>query len=113
MDTDTDLYKIAQMDDSRILKDAWVGNYDAIISRTEDVKNSVNKHILGTDGEEASVQGIFNTWKTDMAEKVTPSIGDNLDSLKTKTKKVSEASKELSGKVTELIKKLGKEIEKT
>ena len=106
----TDLYNIAQKEDSRIFQDAWSSAYSKIINDGGKWKTAVETYTTAADLA-------FQNWQTSMSS-VTKLAGDDLLTLQGKVKDVTTESENLRKEVkdnviptlTEKIKKVKKEV---
>lgn len=67
------------------ISEAWSTKYQDMIVDTEDWQGIVDDCVR-------AVEEIYNEWKQDMDENVTPSVGENLDELKGKINEVLKES---------------------
>ena len=69
------------------ISEAWSTKYQDMILDSEEWSQAVNDYVV-------AVNDIYEEWKRDMDENITPSIGENLDTLKEKIGDVLDQSEE-------------------
>lgn len=101
----TDLYGIAQEEDSRVVNDAWVNTYSDIILNGEECKNAI------TDYNEETNES-FNNLQNNLAT-VVELAGTDLTTLQSKVDSVTSASESLRNEInTQVIPALDDELDR-
>lgn len=81
-------YAIAQEEDTRVVADAWINQYDTILKKGDEWKATLNDYVV-------QIQDKFIEWQT-TSETVTSAIGVNMDVLGTSIDNVTTESDELA-----------------
>ena len=89
----SNLYAVAQEEDSRVVADAWVNAYGTMISDGETWKTA-------TAGYVSEIDTAFSTWETDM-DFVRKEVGTDLDTLADRTKDLTDESEKLRDKIVD------------
>lgn len=89
--TYSNLYAIAQEEDSRVVADAWVNSYAELIDNGGKWKEATTEYVHATDDA-------FKQWKDDM-EPVRQAVGADLKELAQKTNDVTRESTQLANYV--------------
>ena len=89
----SNLYAVAQEEDSRVVADAWVNAYGTMISDGETWKTA-------TTGYVSEIDTAFSTWETDM-DFVRKEVGTDLDTLADRTKDLTDESEKLRDKIVD------------
>ena len=87
----SDLYKIAQEEDSRVIQDAWVNAYDEIIDSGDQWKTAIIDY---TD----QINNAFQEWQAE-TDRLTDLVGKDLVDTKNKVNDVTNASDQLKDEV--------------
>lgn len=87
----SDLYRIAQEEDSRVVQDAWVNAYDEIIDSGDQWKTA----IIDYTGQ---INNAFQEWQAE-TDRLTDLVGKNLVDTKNKVNDVTNASDQLKDEV--------------
>ena len=89
----SNLYAVAQEEDSRVVADAWVNAYGTMISDGETWKTATSDYV-------SAVDTAFSTWNTDM-DFVRKEVGTDLDTLADRTKDLTDESGRLRDKIVD------------
>lgn len=89
----SNLYAVAQEEDSRVVADAWVNAYDTMISDGETWKTATSDYV-------SAVDTAFSTWEADM-DFVRKEVGTDLDTLADRTKDLTDESEKLRDKIVD------------
>lgn len=87
----SDLYRIAQEEDSRVVQDAWVNAYDEIIDSGDQWKTA----IIDYTGQ---INNAFQEWQAE-TDRLTDLVGKDLVDTKNKVNDVTNASDQLKDEV--------------
>lgn len=87
----SDLYKIAQEEDSRVVQDAWINAYDEIIDSGDQWKTAIIDY---TD----QINNAFQEWQAE-TDRLTDLVGKDLVDTKNKVNDVTNASDQLKDEV--------------
>ena len=87
----SDLYRIAQEEDSRVVQDAWVNAYDEIIDSGDQWKTA----IIDYTGQ---INNAFQEWQVE-TDRLTDLVGKDLVDTKNKVNDVTNASDQLKDEV--------------
>ena len=87
----SDLYRIAQEEDSRVVQDAWVNAYDEIIDSGDQWKTAIIDY---TD----QINSAFQEWQSE-TDRLTDLVGEDLVDTKNKVDDVTNASDQLKDEV--------------
>lgn len=87
----SDLYRIAQEEDSRVVQDAWVNAYDEIIDNGDKWKTA----IIDYTGQ---INNAFQEWQAE-TDRLTDLVGKDLVDTKNKVNDVTNASDQLKDEV--------------
>ena len=87
----SDLYKIAQEEDSRVVQDAWINAYDEIIDSGDQWKTAIIDY---TD----QINNAFQEWQVE-TDRLTDLVGKDLVDTKNKVNDVTNASDQLKDEV--------------
>lgn len=87
----SNLYAVAQEEDSRVVADAWVNAYGTMISDGETWKTATSDYV-------SAVNTAFSTWNTDM-DFVRKEVGTDLNTLTNRTKDLTDQSGKLRDKI--------------
>lgn len=87
----SDLYRIAQEEDSRVVQDAWVNAYDEIIDNGDKWKTA----IIDYTGQ---INNAFQEWQSE-TDRLTDLVGKDLIDTKNKVNDVTNASDQLKDEV--------------
>lgn len=87
----SDLYRIAQEEDSRVVQDAWVNAYDEIIDSGDQWKTAIIDY---TD----QINNAFQEWQAE-TDRLTDLVGKDLVDTKNKVNDVTNASDQLKDEV--------------
>lgn len=87
----SDLYRIAQEEDSRVVQDAWVNAYDEIIDSGDQWKTA----IIDYTGQ---INNAFQEWQAE-TDRLTDLVGKDLVDTKNKVNDVTNASDQLKNEV--------------
>ena len=87
----SDLYRIAQEEDSRVIQDAWVNAYDKIIDNGDKWKTA----IIDYTGQ---INNAFQKWQAE-TDRLTDLVGKDLVDTKNKVNDVTNASDQLKDEV--------------
>ena len=91
--TYSNLYAVAQEDDSRVVADAWVNAYGTMISDGETWKTATSDYVTAIDSA-------FSTWNNDM-DFIRREVGTDLNTLADKTKDLTDESEKLRDKIVD------------
>ena len=91
--TYSNLYAVAQEDDSRVVADAWVNAYGTMISDGETWKTATSDYVTAIDSA-------FSTWNNDM-DFIRREVGTDLNTLADKTKDLIDESEKLRDKIVD------------
>ena len=89
----TDLYGIAQMEDARVVEDAWVNTYDDIITAGEEHKIAIENYNTASTIS-------FQKWQ-ESVNKVEGLVGTDLGKIQDNVKKVTDESESLRKKLVD------------
>ncbi len=87
----SDLYRIAQEEDSRVVQDAWINAYDEIIDSGDQWKTAIIDY---TD----QINSAFQEWQSE-TDRLTDLVGKDLVDTKNKVDDVTNASDQLKDEV--------------
>lgn len=87
----SDLYRIAQEEDSRVVQDAWVNAYNKIIDNGDQWKTAIVNY---TD----QINNAFQEWQSE-TDRLTDLVGKDLVDTKNKVNDVTNASDQLKDEV--------------
>lgn len=87
----SDLYRIAQEEDSRVVQDAWINAYDEIIDNGDQWKTAIIDY---TD----QINSAFQEWQSE-TDRLTDLVGKDLVDTKNKVDDVTNASDQLKDEV--------------
>lgn len=87
----SDLYRIAQEEDSRVIQDAWINAYDEIIDSGDQWKDAIIDY---TD----QINNAFQEWEAE-TDRLTDLVGEDLVDTKNKVDDVTNASDQLKDEV--------------
>lgn len=88
-----DLYRLAQVEDSRVVQDAWVNAYDYIIDKGDNWQDSIIDYTN-------NINDAFNDWQTN-TDILTDLVGGDLDETTDKVKDLTDASNNLRDQVVD------------
>lgn len=91
--TYSNLYAVAQEDDSRVVADAWVNAYSTMISDGETWKTATSDYVTAIDSA-------FSTWNNDM-DFIRREVGTDLNTLADRTKDLTDESEKLRDKIVD------------
>lgn len=91
--TYSNLYAVAQEDDSRVVADAWVNAYGTMISDGETWKTATSDYVTAIDSA-------FSTWNNDM-DFIRREVGTDLNTLADRTKDLTDESEKLRDKIVD------------
>lgn len=87
----SDLYRIAQEEDSRVVQDAWVNAYDKIIESGNDWKDAIVDY---TD----QINNAFQEWQSE-TNRLTDLVGKDLVDTKEKVDNITDSSDKLKDEI--------------
>lgn len=89
----SNLYSVALTTDNRVVVDAWSSDFAEMTARTDDWMVAVNEYIGG-------VQDALTLYEEQMNTIAVETVGGDLDTIRDKTKDITDANDDLVDKIT-------------